>query len=315
MLPSSRHCRAGLGRDFTELLPGHRGRVCSRSHSAMSRDQHQAGAPVRWHRPRQAVLRSCHDHRSSGAKRECFGDVVVVHDFGPGKVGNGLGHPCHLPETACAKCALTKLLEQDLRRFRRQDGFLRRSGIGRSSCDRDSGRNIRRTFRRDAGQQFAGSGSGYRHHQVESVQKWCGDTSAVTSAHDHRTRARPLVNSLAAGARIHGGHEQERRRKFRATRSAVDPDHAFLQWLTQRFECRDWKLAEFIQEEHPVSGQARLTRTRRRAPTSDERDDCGLVMRCTERRSLEQRGVGQGDASARVDARHRHRLFFGKRRQ
>ena len=96
---------------------------------------------------------------------------------------------------------------------------------------------------------------------------------------------------------------------------AADPDHALLEWLAQCLQDGHGELAELVEEEDTVGGQADLAGAQRPAAAADQRDERRLMMRGAEGRAFEQRTVGQGAAGRRMDPRHGERLRWREARQ
>jgi hypothetical protein len=67
---------------------------------------------------------------------------------------------------------------------------------------------------------------------------------------------------VPARARVHRRHNQRTRGKPSPSAGARDANAAVLERLTEGLQHRARKLRELIQEEHPVVGQADLTRAR-----------------------------------------------------
>ena len=124
-------------------------------------------------------------------------------------------------------------------------------------------------------QQLVGIGAGQRHDQIEAVEQRSRDAAPVAGAGDRGARAGALVDPLAARAGVHGRDEEEGGREGDGPAGAADPDHALLEWLAQCLEGGHGELAELVEEQDAVGGQADLAGPQRPAAAADQRDDGG----------------------------------------
>lgn len=71
---------------------------------------------------------------------------------------------------------------------------------------------------------------------------------------------------VAAGARVHGTHQLEARRKFATLRRPRDGDGTGFQWLAQGLQRGAGELGHLVQKQNAVVGQGDLAGTRWCAP-------------------------------------------------
>ena len=173
----------------------------------------------------------------------------------------------------------------------------------------DPGGDGRRRLARRPGEELVGVRPAQRDDEVEAVQQRRRDAAPVAGPGDGGAGAGALVDPSPQG---HGFMAATRRNAAgkvtvppaRLTR--IDP---LLERLAQRLEGGDGELAELVEEEDAVGGQAHLARPERPAAATDQRDDGGLVVRRAERRAARAATPsGSGAAGGRVDAGHRERL-------
>ena len=79
--------------------------------------------------------------------------------------------------------------------------------------------------------------------------------------------------------------------------------------------CRDWKLAEFIEEQHAVGGQTCLAGSERQIAAADERDDRGLMVRGTKWCTLHERTFWERRPRRRMKSGDGQRLLQRERRK
>ena len=159
-----------------------------------------------------------------------------------------------------------------------------------------------------SGEELVGVRPAERYDQIEPVEKRRRETSPVTGPGGRAATAGALVDALPAGTGVHGGDEKERRREGHGAAGAAHPDDPLLERLAQCLQRGHRELAELIEEEDAVGGQADLAGPQGPAASTDQGDDGSLVMRRPEGRTLEQRALGHGAAGGRMDAGHRQRL-------
>ena len=181
--------------------------------------------------------------------------------------------------------------------------------------DGDAGGDGGRALARSARQELVGVRAAQRNDEVEAVQQRCRDAAPVAGAGGGRARAGTFVDALAARARVHRRDEKEGRREGGRPAGAAHPDHPLLERLAQCFEGGHRELAELIEEEDAMGGQADLTRAQRPAAAADKRDEGRLVMRGAEGWAVEQRAVGHGAARSRVDPGHGEGLLGREARE
>ena len=175
----------------------------------------------------------------------------------------------------------------------RERAAVRRPASSRPSGRRPRGRHDRRRLARRVREELIGIGPAERHDQVEAVEQRSGDAAPVAGPGGGAAAAGAFVDAFAAGAGIHGGHEEEGRGEGDGPAGAADPDDPFLERLAQRLERGDRELAELVEEQDAVGGQAHLAGPQGPTAAADQGDDGGLVMGGAEGRALEQLAVGE----------------------
>ena len=82
------------------------------------------------------------------------------------------------------------------------------------------------------------------------------------------------VAVVAAGARVHRGHEHKRGRVFGGIFRPGDADHAVLEWLSHHLEHAARELGQLVEEEHAVVCQRDLTGCGVRATAHESHSAC-----------------------------------------
>ena len=124
-----------------------------------------------------------------------------------------------------------------------------------------------------------------------------------------------LEDPFPAWARVHGRDQEELGREGDGATRPAHPDHALFERLAQGLERGDRELPHLVEEEHPVGGQADLTRAQRPAAPADQGHERGTVVGGPEGRLADQHPVGERAPGGRVHPGHRERLLGRERGQ
>ena len=107
------------------------------------------------------------------------------------------------------------------------------------------------------------------------------------------------IAKVAAGAWVHGRHENEARRERRRVERPRDGDVAFFQRLPQHFQAAAIELGQLVEEENAMVSQADLAR-RGRTAAADHAGVTDGVMWRTERPLSHQSGAS-GESGDRMN--------------
>ena len=152
-------------------------------------------------------------------------------------------------------------------------------------------------------------GAAQGHDEIEAVQQRGREPAGVAGAIGHCAAAGSWVDPLSAGARIHGGDQEETSGEGRGAAGPADPDHPLFERLAQRLERGDRELPHLVEEKHAVAGQADLAWAQRPAPPAHQRHDRRPVVRRAKRRLADEHTIGRETAGGGVHPRHRERLL------
>lgn len=126
-------------------------------------------------------------------------------------------------------------------------------------CPGDPGTHGRRGFTRGSGLQFAGRQGRDFQHQVDAVQQRPGELVVVTGDLLRRAPAASVrVAMIAAGTGVHGCDQLYAGWKLGAPGRPRDGDATAFQGLPQGLQHAFLELGQFVEEQHPVVGQADL---------------------------------------------------------
>jgi len=157
--------------------------------------------------------------------------------------------------------------------------------------------------------------SGDTDAQVEAIQQRAGHPTVVASPSGIGTAARTGCARLAAGARVHGGHQQQTGRVRDAAVPPTHPDLTVLERLAEAVEGDGRELAQLVEEQDTPVGQGDLTRPHDRGPATHQRHGRCAVMRRPERRFEHQRNVVAEPTGRRMHPRDLERFRVRQRRK
>src|SRR5262249_25045852 len=118
----------------------------------------------------------------------------------------------------------------------------------------------------------------------------------------------------AAGARVHGGNQDKRRRECERHLSTCDCHMSFLQRLTQHLEHVAREFRKFVQEQNSVMCHAHFAWTRDAAATNKTRIG-DRVMGRAERPRTDKSQLGWKKSHDRMNSGRFKTLFKGHRRK
>ncbi len=155
---------------------------------------------------------------------------------------------------------------------------------------RDPGRDVGAGLLGLGAEELGGGRSANADAEIEAVEQRAGDAAVIASPGTVAAPARPRGARLAAGARVHGGDEDDLGRIARGSPPTTDSNLSLLERLPQTVE-RGWReLAELVEEQHAAVRERDLAGPHRWRAAPDERHRGRAVMRRPERWPVDRRG-------------------------
>ena len=122
---------------------------------------------------------------------------------------------------------------------------------------------------------------------IDSVEERPADPAEVPfDLHRRAIALPPRVATVAAGARIHRGHEHQVRRESQAAHRPRDRHAIFLERLPEHFQRAAVELGQFVEEQNAVMGERDLARGRGAAAADQSRLADRVVRRRNGRNSI-----------------------------
>src|SRR5262249_12246165 len=143
--------------------------------------------------------------------------------------------------------------------------------------------------------------------EVEAVEERTGQLLSVRG--ESLRRAATLdcrIAATAAGAQIHGSHEEHASREERVPADPGDRDDTVLERLPQCLEHWSRELRQLVEQEDAPVRERDLAGSWA-WPSTDDRRRRRAVVRRSERRLGDERTLRRKEADDRVDARHLQR--------